>query len=259
MVKVSPLFSGSKGNCTLVQSDSVNILLDAGFNYKAILRALAERNLSPRDVTAIVVSHEHTDHVAALSYWGKSCSTPIYAPAPIADYLRQRVYFCEVIEIDGSFAIGDVAVDVYECRHDARACCGYRFSSGNSAFACVTDTGCYDDELIDFLSPCKAIMLESNHDENMLIKGEYSYVLKQRILSDFGHLSNAQTAEVVQKLGVSGVKTIILAHLSEKNNTKELAFNATVSALAACGLVEGKDVNVYVADQYVNEVTVCVE
>ena len=258
-ITVSPLFSGSKGNCTLIQSGNVNILLDAGYSYKSILRALSERGLTPKDITAIVVTHEHTDHIAALPLWGKSCSTDIYAPAPIADYLRQRVYFSEVHEITGSFAIGDVTVDVYECSHDARSCCGYRFSNGASSFACVTDTGGYTDQLIDFLSPCSAIMLESNHDVNMLIKGEYSYVLKQRILSSFGHLSNAQAAEVVQKLAHSRVKTIILAHLSEKNNTKELAFNAAVEALSACGLVEGKDVTVYVADQYKNEVKLCVD
>ena len=256
-VAVSPLFSGSKGNCTLIQSGSVNILLDAGFSYKSILRALGDRGLTQKDIDAIIITHEHTDHIAALPYWGKSCATPIYAPAPIADYLRQRVYFCEVHEVTGSFKIGDVSVDVYECSHDARCCSGYRFSNGGGYFACVTDTGCYDDKLIEFLSPCGVIMLESNHDVNMLVKGEYSYVLKQRILSPYGHLSNTQAAEVVQKLAHSRVKTIILAHLSEKNNTKELAFNATVQALNGCGLVEGRDVTVYVADQYKNEVTIC--
>ena len=256
---VVPLFSGSKGNCTLIQSDSVNILLDAGFHYKSILRALSDKGLTQKDIDAIIITHEHTDHIGALPYWGKSCSTPIYAPQAIADYLRQRVYFCEVIEIEGSFAVGDVKVDVYECSHDARSCCGYRFSNGGGQFACVTDTGCFGDDLIEFLAPCKAVMLESNHDVNMLVKGEYSYVLKQRILSNYGHLSNAQAAEVVQKLANSRVKTIILAHLSEKNNTKELAFNATVEALSACGLVEGRDVTVYVADQYKNEVTICVD
>ena len=259
MIKISPLFSGSKGNCTLIQSGIVNILLDAGFSYKAILRALGNRGLTQKDVTAIVVTHEHTDHVAALPLWGRSCGTDVYAPAPIADYLRQRVYFSEVHEIVGSFSIGDISVDVFECSHDARCCCGYRFSDGKGSFACVTDTGCHTDELVEFLSPCSAIMLESNHDVNMLIKGEYSYTLKQRILSNFGHLSNAQAAEVVQKLAHSRVKTIILAHLSEKNNTKELAFNAAVEALNACGMTEGRDVTVYVADQYKNEVTICVD
>ena len=256
---VSPLFSGSKGNCTLIQSGNANILLDAGFSYKAILRALDSKGLTQKDIDAIIITHEHTDHIGALPYWGKSCATPIFAPAPIADYLRQRVYFCEVYEINGSFNVGDVNVAVYECSHDARSCCGYRFSVGDSIFACVTDTGCFDDRLIDFLSPCSAVMLESNHDESMLMKGEYSYVLKQRIRSPYGHLSNAQTAQILQKLANSRVKTVVLAHLSENNNTKELAFNSAVEALASCGMIEGRDVIVHVADQYENEVSICVD
>ena len=259
MIKVTPLFSGSKGNCTLVQCNGVNILLDVGFSYKSILRALENRGLTQKDIGAIIITHEHSDHISALPYWGKNCVTPIYAPTPIADYLRQRVYFCEVIGIDGSFDIEGVTVEVYECSHDARSCCGYRFYDGRGYFACVTDTGCFGEQLVEFLSPCKAIMLESNHDVSMLNSGAYPYPLKQRILSPYGHLSNEQAAEVVCKLANSHVKTIILAHLSENNNTKELAFNATLEALNRCGLVEGRDVTVYVADQYKNEVTICVD
>lgn len=258
-VAVSPLFSGSRGNCTLIQSGNVNILLDAGVSCRSILSALADKGLAQRDISAIIVTHEHGDHIAALTAWSKTCPTPIYAPAQIADYVRMRAPFSCVYEIDGSFQIGDVTVDVFECSHDAMCCCGYRFSAGGGSFACVTDTGCPTDELIQFLSPCSAVMLESNHDVDMLKVGPYPQSLKQRILSDYGHLSNAQTAQVVQKLANSRVKTIILAHLSETNNTKELAFAATVQAMAACGLVEGKDITVFVADQYKNEVTVCAD
>ena len=258
MLKISPLFSGSRGNCTLIQSDNVNILLDAGFGFRAITKALSRHGLTVHDVDAIVITHEHVDHVGALPTWIKHAPTPIYAPAPVAAYLSRRICF-EVSEISGSFTLGNVTVDVYECSHDARCCFGYRFVSGNSHFACVTDTGCVTDKLIEFLSPCATVMLESNHDADMLIRGEYPYPLKQRILSDFGHLSNAQCCEVLCKIAHTGVKNVILAHLSEKNNTKELAFQAAVNTYAANGVTEGKDVNVYVADQYENEVTICID
>lgn len=259
MLKISPLFSGSKGNCTLIQSHNTNILLDAGFSYRPLLHELEVRGLTPKDIDAIVISHEHGDHVGALPMWTKHTPTPIYAPQPIADCIRQKVYFSEVYEISENFTLNDVAVDIYRCSHDAICCFGYRFSNAASQFACVTDNGCVTDNLIEFLAPCPTIMLESNHDMDMLMKGEYSYLLKKRILSDVGHLSNAQACQILCKLIGSKVKTVILAHLSEKNNTREIAFNAAVNMYATNGITEGKDVNVYVAEQYKNEVTVCID
>ena len=259
MLKISPLFSGSKGNCTLIQSDNANILLDAGFTYSSIVQALESRGLLPKDIDAIVITHEHNDHVKALPMWTKNTPTPVYAPRLIADYIQQRVYFSEVRAITCDFKIGDTIVEAYECSHDACCCYGYRFCCGSHYFACVTDTGYATDALVDFLTPCSAIMLESNHDVDMLVKGEYSYPLKKRIMSNFGHLSNAQATEVLSKLIGSSVKNVILSHLSEKNNTRELAFNSAVNMYAANGLTEGKDVNVYVADQYKNEITICLD
>lgn len=259
MLKISPLFSGSKGNCTLIQSPTVNVLLDAGFTYRAIVKALAERGLSPQDISAIIVSHEHTDHIGALPMWTRHTPTPIYAPERIADLIAQRVYFSDVNGIVDDFCVGDVCVSHYECSHDAVCCFGYKFVCGDSRFACVTDTGCVTAETLDFLHDSQAIMLESNHDVDMLKRGEYSASLKNRILSSFGHLSNDQAAQVLHDLGKCAVRTVILAHLSEKNNNKELAFNAAVQALASRGAVEGKDVDVYVADQYKNEVTICLD
>lgn len=259
MLQITPLFSGSKGNCTLIQSHNVNILLDAGFSYRSILLALERHGLTSKDIDAIVISHEHGDHINALPMWTKYTSTPVYAPSPIADYIQQRVYFSEVSEIVGNFCIGDVNVDIYQCSHDAHCCYGYRFRCGNEYFACVTDTGCVTDALVDFLTPCSAIMLESNHDVDMLTKGEYSYPLKKRILSDVGHLSNAQAGQVLSRLTETKLKNVILAHLSEKNNTHELAFSCAVNMYASLGLTEGKDVNLYVADQYKNEITICLD
>ena len=226
---------------------------------KAITQALQAHALAPRDVDAIVITHEHIDHVAALPIWCKSTPTTVYAPQAICSYLRQKVVLSEVVEITSSFTVGDVCVDYYECSHDARACFGYKFSVGNASFASVTDTGIVTDKLVEFLSPCQAVMVESNHDVDMLVSGPYSYVLKQRILSNYGHLSNAQCGEILCKIAPKGVKNIILAHLSETNNTKELAFNAAVNAFASCGITEGKQVNVFVADQHHNEVTICLD
>ena len=261
MLKISPLFSGSKGNCTLIQSDNTNILIDVGLGYRAILKALESRALAPNDISAIVITHEHSDHIGALQHWAQHFSTDIYAPSPIARELGLRLAYApvEVVEVDGSFTVGNVLIDVYECSHDVRCCLGYRFTSGDSSFACVTDTGCVTDRLIEFLSPCSAIMLESNHDVDMLLKGDYSYPLKRRILSDYGHLSNAQATEVLSRLIGTTPMHVILAHLSEKNNTRELAFSSAVNMYTGRGITEGKDVHVYVADQYNNDIIICLE
>lgn len=257
MLKISPLFSGSRGNCALVQADGVNILLDAGYGYKQIISRLKEFNLTPADINAILITHEHTDHISALSYLTRGLQVGVYAPTMICNCISQRTYCSEVLPVDGSFNLGGVGVDIYQCSHDSRDCVGYRFTNNGESVASVTDTGCVNDALIDFLSPCKGILLESNHDVDMLKNGPYQYPLKRRILSDYGHLSNEQTAQVIARLKGSNVKHIVLAHLSEQNNTKEIAFNTAVNALNSAGLVEGKDIKIYVADQYSNRITIC--
>lgn len=257
MLKISPLFSGSRGNCALVQADGINILLDAGYGYKQIISRLAQFGLTPADITAILITHEHTDHISALSYLTRGLRVRVYAPTMICDCISQRTYCSEVLPIDGSFVLGDVNIDLYQCSHDSLDCVGYRFTCNGESVASVTDTGLINDALVDFLSPCKGILLESNHDVDMLKNGPYPYPLKRRILSDYGHLSNEQTAQVISKLKGTNVKHIVLAHLSEQNNTKEIAFNTAVNALNSVGLVEGKDIKIYVADQYSNRITIC--
>lgn len=257
MLTISPLFSGSRGNCALVQADDVNILLDAGYNYKQIVARLADFNLTPADIDAITLTHEHSDHISSLPYLTRGFQSRVYAPQAICNIVAQRTYCSEISAINGSFSIGSVTVDVYRCSHDSIDCVGYRFTHGGESVASVTDTGRFDDDLIDFLSPCKGIMLESNHDVDMLKNGPYPYPLKRRIMSDIGHLSNEQAAQIIVKLKGSAVKHIVLSHLSEENNTKEIAFDSAVKALNSVGLIEGRDITIYVADQYENRRTIC--
>lgn len=257
MLTLSPLFSGSHGNCALVKTDGVNILLDAGYNYKQIVKRLADFDLSPADIDAILLTHEHSDHISALPYLTRGFKAKVYAPKEICNYVSQHTYCSEVLPVTERFTLDDVEVDIYRCSHDSIACLGYRLTFAGESIASVTDTGCVDGLLTEFLAPCKAIMLESNHDVNMLKNGPYHYLLKRRILSDIGHLSNEQTAQALISLKDTNVKQIVLAHLSEHNNTKELAFNTAVQALNSVGLTEGKDIKIHVADQYKNNITLC--
>lgn len=231
--------------------------MDAGYRYKQIASRLQDFGLTPADVNAIIITHEHSDHISALPYLTRGLNAVVYAPEVICDYICRSSYCANVLPVSGRFCIGELTVDIYRCSHDARECLGYKFTCGKESVASVTDTGCVNDELIEFLLPCKGVALESNHDVDMLNNGSYPYPLKRRILSKFGHLSNAQAAQVILGLKGSNVKEIILSHLSEQNNTKEIAFNTAVEALNEAGLVEGKDVRIYVADQYVNRITLC--
>lgn len=254
MVKIFPLYSGSGGNCTLVQSDNANLLVDVGLGCRATLSALKMYNLSLSDITAIVVTHEHSDHIGGISSFVSHSPVPVYAPKAIADLVARRATCCNVSGIADVTEIADLRIDRYECSHDAAACYGYRFSDGTNSVATVTDTGCVTTGLVDFLAPCDRIQLESNHDVDMLKSGPYPYPLKRRILSDFGHLSNDQATQVLSDLVGSNVKSVILAHLSEHNNTAELVFNNVVNMYADKGLVEGRDISVYVAKQHDNTV-----
>lgn len=253
MIKLTPLFSGSRGNCTLIQTPQSNILLDAGYGFRAIVARLAQADVALGSISAVVITHEHSDHISALPQLVKYSHAPIYVPTPSASLVQRSCYCGNVQNIDGSFDMKDVHVEVYRCSHDSRACFGYRFETGDDCVASVTDTGEADD-LVNFLAPARSIILESNHDLDMLWKGDYPFYLKRRITSELGHLSNTQTAQILQNLVGSKVQNVVLAHLSQQNNTPVLAFDTAVQALVKQGAVVGKDVRVYVADQYKNEV-----
>lgn len=255
MISVTPLFSGSRGNSTLIRTDRTAILLDAGYGFRAIEQKLKSLGVSPQQIAAIVVTHEHSDHVSALPVWSRHFHTKVFAPPLVSTYLAmQGVYNLE--EVQDFFEVDDVSIATYKCSHDARNCFGYRFTAENYSVASVTDTGEVSSEIVPFLAACQTVVLESNHDLDMLWNGDYPFYLKNRINSKYGHLSNTQAAEVLTQLAGSKVQNVILAHLSMQNNTKQAAFDTVTQAYAKCGVKVGKDVNIYVADQYSNEVTV---
>ncbi len=250
MIRLVTLFSGSKGNSTLIMSDKTNILIDAGLQYKRLVSQLATLQLTPDDIDAILISHEHSDHVGALAKWGAINSTPIYAHMDIATLLGNKMS-CNIIPFVGQFAVKDIVVTPLECSHDALCCYGYMLTVGSVSVATLTDTGTVEEDTICQLQQCRSVLLESNHDTDMLAKGRYSYMLKKRILSSRGHLSNRQASQVITRLIEGKVVNIVLGHLSENNNTHELAFASALEAINSCNRVEGRDVHLYVAEQYI--------
>ena len=255
-MKLTTLFSGSHGNCTLVQHGATNLLVDAGFSCNTIKTALEPLGLTPLDIDAILVTHEHNDHTSALARWCEHYETPIYAHKKLLTCLPTKAPCGNFVFFNDTFAIKDLQVDFTACSHDAISCTAYRFFDGKDRVAICTDTGVAGKQIVDFLSPCKNVIIESNYDEGMLSLGDYPVWLKQRIASNQGHLSNAQCGKVIKALlDVGNVKNIVLGHLSQNNNTKELAFASALGVFQQNKVLEGKDVGLFVADQYQRGIT----
>ena len=249
--RICTLFSGSKGNCTYVETSKAKFLIDMGKNCKAVCTALQQIGVDPDALDAVFITHEHRDHIDALSVFCKhhpmpihvqrASATRIYESAPhLGDllYVYPDAASCRV-------CIGDATVQAFKTPHDSRASVGYRITlegDAPTAIAYATDIGYVTPEILENLLGCESVVLESNHDPDMLMEGPYPYDLKLRILSKKGHLSNEDCAALAAQLYASGTKNILLAHLSEQNNTPRLAFHETFCAIG------DKDFNLRVAD-----------
>lgn len=222
MMKVSVLASGSSGNSTYVESDSSKILIDAGLNCKQLSNRLSDIGHDLSEINAIFVTHEHIDHIRGLQVISNRYDVPMYINNDTYDScclsLRKVNHFnTQPIQFNG-FKIQPVHTS-----HDAAKPCGFVAQDKNKKVGVFTDLGCITKEVKDSVSELNAIVLESNHDIDMLINGPYPYHLKQRILSNKGHLSNIDAALFIKEHAPANLKTVFLAHLSRNNNTPGLA------------------------------------
>ena len=236
MIEAFTLASGSSGNALLVRSGSTAVLMDAGRSRRAILRALAEAGTPPADIAAVLVTHEHSDHISALPQLAKHEAVPIHAAAPTADYLLSHgLADAPVVRHPPVFTeqIGSLTVTSFPLPHDSLCHVGYIFRDADGdAFCAATDMGHVTPEVTEALAGCRGALLEANHDADMLRRGPYPYHLKARILSPRGHLSNGDCARLCARAAMLGVTHIALGHLSAENNTPALARAAAESALA---------------------------
>ena len=233
--------SGSSGNCIYVGSDHTAVLIDTGISGKKIAEGLKMIDRKPEELSAILITHEHSDHIKGLGVMARKYGIPIYATPGTREAIGRcgslgtidQELFHE-IHADEGMTIQDLDIMPFRISHDAAQPVAYRIRNGDKSVAVATDMGCYNDYIIDYLQGLDGILLESNHDINMLQVGSYPYPLKRRILGKTGHLSNENAGRLLCEILHDNLKLIMLGHLSRENNYEALAY-ATVCAEITMG------------------------
>jgi len=248
----SPLFSGSSGNCTYVGSEDEGVIIDCGVSATAALEQLAAAKIDARAVKAILVTHEHTDHIGGVGVLARKLRVPIYATAGTWEGMGKRAGKLDqtqkrTIETGSDFYVGALNVRAFDTPHDCLEPCGYVLSMGGVTAAVATDMGYIRDSWLDAVKGASTVLLEADYDENMLMAGSYPYELKRRILGRRGHLSNDDAGKAACELVASGAQRIILGHLSKNNNFPDLARQTCESILMENGIRPGRDVVLDVA------------
>jgi len=234
-VRFCSLGSGSSGNGLVVESGRTRVLMDCGFNLAETVRRLERADLAPRDLAGVVVTHEHDDHLGGVARFAKRHAVPVYLTHGTAQWLPEDfpAVLVRIIDSHTPFAIDDVQVEPFPVPHDAREPVQYVFTDGDSRVGAVTDLGCITQHIVEKLSKCTALVIECNHDLDMLMAGAYPPSLKMRVSGRFGHLCNADAAYLLRSVDRSRLRHLVAAHLSQQNNKPALAVEA-LSGAAGC-------------------------
>lgn len=258
MSRICPLFSGSTGNSTYISTSKGAFLVDAGHSCKQLCKAVENIGGDISDIRGIFITHEHSDHIKGLKTLVKNLKIPVFATKETLEAcIKSDVIPAGaklVVFDENTVDFGEIAVERFSTSHDCEGSSGYKFflPDGKNIAVC-TDLGIMTEEVRQSLSGCDTVLLESNHDIQMLKKGPYPPHLKVRILSDKGHLSNEACAAELPLLLKKGLKRIILGHISQKNNLPMLASSATRAALMDIGAQRDKDYLLFVAKPDKNE------
>lgn len=240
-LRFSPLFSGSSGNSVYVGVGNTHLLIDAGVSAARLTAELKEIGVDPFSINAILITHEHSDHINGVRVFAKKYGAAVYATEGTWGAMSEKLAEVPeekrcVIEPEVDFFIGDMNIQPFSTPHDAAQSVGYVICApGGGKFALATDIGCVRTGWLNTIKGAAAVLLESNYDPDMLMAGRYPYELKRRIMSRRGHLSNDDAAEVAISLIRGGTRQVVLGHLSKENNFPELALRCCETALTRDG------------------------
>lgn len=228
------LGSGSEGNAVVVEAGASRVLLDCGFSIKETVFRLARLGLTPGDLSGIVITHEHSDHIGGVFRFANKFNLPVWLTHGSLAYLSnldQSLLDARVIDSHAAFSVGDLYIEPFPVPHDAREPIQFVFGDGQHRLGVLTDTGMITPHIEQMLSGCDALVLECNHDADMLANGPYPQSLKHRVGGRFGHLDNSAAADLLRSIDTQQLTHVIAAHLSHKNNLPELARAALATAL----------------------------
>lgn len=240
------LGSGSKGNSTLIRHNQTLLMVDCGFGLKHTLSRLAANDCAVQDISAILVTHEHFDHISGVSSLARRFNIPVYTTRGTARAGKlEDSLELHCVELDKPFQVGDIVINPVAVPHDANEPCQFIFEADNKTLGVMTDLGSISPHVHAAFSQCQALLLEANHDLDMLWAGKYPPTLKHRVSSDWGHLSNVQAEQFLHSFDTSGLSTLVLGHMSQQNNCLEImkkhfsVFERTVNNLVYATQDEG--------------------
>lgn len=252
-MRISLLASGSSGNVTYIETPKKKILIDAGLTGKKIEQLLGQVDREAKDIDAIFVTHEHTDHIKGLGVMARRYGMSLYANEDTWDAIGEKCGKIapdqkRIMEPGEMITLGDLDITSFGVSHDAANAQFYGFQKDNKQFAMMTDLGYVSERMEGFLKNCNAYLMEANHDPDMLRMGKYPWHLKQRIFSDTGHLSNEAAAEALGAMIGDKTSRVYLGHLSKENNMKEIARQTVTTSLEEQGLGVNHDFMIYDTD-----------
>lgn len=248
MLNFISLSSGSNGNCYYIGNENVSILIDVGVGVRTIKKRLSEYHISIESIDLVLVTHDHIDHVKHLGSFADRYKKPVLATAALHNSLlyhpctRGTLGDCRKVITEGSaFDYKGVKITPFEVPHDATETVGYYIDFYGETFTLITDVGKITSNVIEYSKRANHLILESNYDYDMLVRGAYPQMLIDRIRNGNGHLCNSETAGALKYIYHDGLKSLFLCHLSENNNTPDLAYNASFNSLSEIGVTPGAD------------------